>query len=361
VIRDVRVFRQEQPFADGPYSCSGGSAESFDSTIVALADDDGHVGWGETAPLGAFYDPAFAAGARAAIAELAPLVAGQAADRPASLERRLAAAIKGHPYARAAIVNAACDLAARRAEVPLCDWLGGRDGETVDLYRSLVSDAPRQMAARAVELIGRGYRRLQVKIGGDPVADAAALAAVRDAAGASVPLFADANGSYDRAAARRFLAAARGIDFWLEQPCATYAECRDLRGICDVPLVLDESIDSVPALVRAASDGVADAVTIKLARVGGLLEAARIRDVAVALGIAVTIEDTGGSDIATATMVHASLSTPAARRLHTVDFNAWVTVANADGMPSPHAGRIGVPDGPGLGLEVREAVLAGVS
>jgi L-alanine-DL-glutamate epimerase-like enolase superfamily enzyme len=217
------------------------------------------------------------------------------------------------------------------------------------------------MAARAVELIGRGYRRLQVKIGADPVADAAALAAVRDAAGPSVPLFADANGSYDRAAARRFLRAAAGIDYWLEQPCATYAECRDLRQACDVPLVLDESIDSLAAIVRAAGDGVCDAVTIKLARVGGLLEAARIRDAAVALGVAVTIEDTGGADIATATMVHASLSTPAARRLHTVDFNAWVTVSNADGMPPPSAGRIGVPDGPGLGLEVCEGALTGVS
>jgi cis-L-3-hydroxyproline dehydratase len=361
VIRDVRVFRQEQPFADGPYSCSGGTAESFDSTIVALADDDGHVGWGETAPLGAFYDPAFAAGARAALRELAPLVVGQPADRPAVLERRLAEALKGHPYARAAIVNAACDLAARRAGLPLCDWLGGRDGDTVDLYRSLVREGPREMTERAVQLIGRGYRRLQVKVGGDPLADAAALAAVRDAVGPGVPLFADANGSYDRAAARRFLAAARGIDFWFEQPCASYEECRALRGACDVPLVLDESIDSLPALVRAASEGVADAITIKLARVGGVLEAARIRDTAVALGVDVTIEDTGGSDIATATMVHASLATPAARRLHTVDFNAWVTVANAEGMPAPAGGQIGVPDGPGLGLVVHEHALAGVS
>ena len=46
-----------------------------------------------------------------------------------------------------------------------------------------------------------------------------------------------------------------------------------------------------------------------------------IRDVAVAVGIAVTVEDGGGASIDTAAIVHARLGTPERLRLHTCDFH----------------------------------------
>src|SRR4029079_18019717 len=69
-ITAVRAYRQQQPFTDGTYSTAGGSAEGFDSLIVAVDTDEGVTGWGEMAPLGAFYADAFASGARAGIADL---------------------------------------------------------------------------------------------------------------------------------------------------------------------------------------------------------------------------------------------------------------------------------------------------
>ena len=87
-------------------------------------------------------------------------------------------------------------------------------------------------------------------------------------------------------------------------------------------------------------------MTIKIARVGGVGPAALLRDVAVDLGLPVTVEDTGGSDIDTAAMAHLSLSTPEELRIHTVDFNAWVTVGNATGMPPAEGGQLRAPDGP---------------
>ena len=52
-------------------------------------------------------------------------------------------------------------------------------------------------------------------------------------------------------------------------------------------------------------------------------------------------------------MAQLSLSTPEELRLHTVDFNAWVTVGNATGMPPAVDGKLRAPDGPGLGVEVQ--------
>jgi L-alanine-DL-glutamate epimerase-like enolase superfamily enzyme len=43
--------------------------------------------------------------------------------------------------------------------------------------------------------------------------------------------------------------------------------------------------------------------------------------------------------------------------MHTVDFNAWVTVDNAEGMPEPRNGRLAPPDGPGLGVRVLDGAL----
>jgi L-alanine-DL-glutamate epimerase-like enolase superfamily enzyme len=65
----------------------------------------------------------------------------------------------------------------------------------------------------------------------------------------------------------------------------------------------------------------------------------------------VTVEDTGGAEIDTAAMIHLSLSTPEALRLHTCDFNNWVTRPNARGVPPSADGKIGMNSAPGLGVE----------
>jgi L-alanine-DL-glutamate epimerase-like enolase superfamily enzyme len=122
-------------------------------------------------------------------------------------------------------------------------------------------------------------------------------------------------------------------------------------------MVLDESIDSLPALLRAHHDGVADGVTIKIARVGGVGRAARLRDVCVDLKLPVTVEDTGGAEIDTAAMAHLSLSTPEELRLHTVDFHNWVTIGHGRGLPPCTDGKLFAPDGPGLGIDVDVAAL----
>ena len=356
-ITGVRAYRQHQPFADGAYSTAGGSADGFDSLIVAVDTDEGVTGWGEMAPLGAFYADAFASGARAGIADLAPSVLGADPCQPRRLVRRMDSAMRGQPYVKSALDMACWDAAARYRGQPLCEALGGRFGEAVDLYRSVPPIEPAAAATLAGRYAADGYRRIQVKVGGDPHTDARRLAAVRDAVGPEVVLFADANGGWTTSATRRFLLATSGHTYTLEQPCATLDECAGVRPHCAHPLVLDESIDTMPALVRAGREGIADGVTIKIARVGGVTRAATLRDVAVELGMTVTVEDTGGATIDTAAMLHLSLSTPEPHRLHTVDFTDWVTVCNGDGLPAHAAGRMPAPSAPGLGVDVREAEL----
>lgn len=352
-IRRLAAYRQWQPFRDGTYTCSGGrSAEGFDSLIVRLETDDGITGWGEMAPLGAFYDPAFAAAARVGFLELAPLLIGSDPRAVNAITQKMDLHLKGHPYVKSAIDMACWDAKSKGAGLPMAEALGGRFGDSVDLYRSIAQMAPELMAERARKYRAEGYRRLQVKVGLDPDEDIVRIEAVRAAIGNDIILFADANGGWSTHQARRFLRATRGLDYYLEQPCASYDECRALRSDCDRPLILDESIDSLRALLLAQQDRVVDGITIKISRVGGITRAARIRDVAVELGLAVTVEDTGGAEIDTAAMIHLSLSTPVEFRLHTVDFHNWITTPNGRGIPAACNGTIGIGNTAGLGIEV---------
>lgn len=356
-ITRITAWRQFQPFRDGTYTCSGGrSAEGFDSTIVRLTTDAGLAGWGEMAPLGAFYAPAFAGGARAGIAELAPRLIGEDPRQLRAVERLMDHHMAGHPYVKSTLDMACWDIAAQAAGLPLAEFLGGRFGETVTLYRSISQADPGIMVAKARQYVAEGYRRLQVKVGLDPHEDVARLEAVRQAIPADIVLFADANGGWNSFQARQFLLAVRHLDFTLEQPCERYEDCAALRQVCQQPMVLDENIDSLAALLQAKRDGI-DGVTIKIARVGGIGRARALRDLAVDLDLMVTVEDTGGAEIDTAAMAHLSLSTPAGRRLHTVDFHNWVSVGHGTGLAPCAGGEMSAPHAPGLGITVDLAKL----
>ena len=116
-------------------------------------------------------------------------------------------------------------------------------------------------------------------------------------------------------------------------------------------MVLDETMVSLAALLTAHRAGIADGITVKLTRVGGITPAKLMRDVAVELGIAVTVEDAGGGDLVTMAFAHINGSTPSRHRAHTVDFGNWVNSSPVSGPASRH-GSFLVPqsDDSGLGM-----------
>src|SRR3954451_5295779 len=76
-IERVDVYGYGLRYAHGEYVMSGGrTIASLPSTVVRIETEDGIAGHGETCPLGATYLPASAAGARAALGELAPALLG---------------------------------------------------------------------------------------------------------------------------------------------------------------------------------------------------------------------------------------------------------------------------------------------
>jgi L-alanine-DL-glutamate epimerase-like enolase superfamily enzyme len=100
-----------------------------------------------------------------------------------------------------------------------------------------------------------------------------------------------------------------------------------------------------------------DAINLKISKVGGITKARQIRDLCVALGIPMTIEDSWGGDIITAAIAHLAHSTPEAYRFSATDFNSYVTVSNASGAPQRIDGTMRASELPGLGIEPNWDVL----
>jgi L-alanine-DL-glutamate epimerase-like enolase superfamily enzyme len=357
-ITRILGYRVELPLHEGSYNWSGGKSVSvFDSTIVAVETDQGVTGHGEVCPLGPSYLPAYAEGARTGIAALGPRLLGEDPRQLTRLNRRMDAALQGHAYVKSALDMACWDILGKATGQPISVLMGGRFGDDFVLYRAISQDAPEAMAQRVAAYRAAGYRRFQLKVGGDPLLDIDRIRAVAAKLQPGDILVADANTGWLAHDALRVVRAVRDLDLYIEQPCRTYDECLTVRRHCDHPFVLDEVIDSLEPLLRGHADRAMDVVNIKISKFGGLTRARQARDLCVSLGIAMTIEDSWGSDVTTAAIAHLAHSTPPELLFTSTDFNSYVTVSTAEGAPQRSGGRMSASLDPGLGIEPRVDVL----
>jgi cis-L-3-hydroxyproline dehydratase len=357
-ITRILAYRVELPLHETTYKWSGGkSVTVFDSTIVRVETDAGLAGHGEVCPLGPFYLPAYADGVRAGLRELGPHVLGEDPRQLGKLNRLMDAMLKGHPYVKSGIDIACWDILGQAAGLPVCELLGGRYGEDVHLYRAISQDTPDAMAGRVAGYRAEGYRRFQLKVGGDPDVDIARIHTVAGVLQTGDRLVADANTGWTQHEAMRVVKGVRDVDVYIEQPCLTYEECLSVRRHTPHPFVLDENIDSLDVLLRAKADLAMDVVNLKISKLGGLTRTAQARDLCVSMGIAMTLEDSWGGDITTAAIAHLAHSTPTELLFTTTDFNSYVTVSTATGAPQRVNGRMAASTAPGLGIAPRIDVL----
>jgi L-alanine-DL-glutamate epimerase-like enolase superfamily enzyme len=358
-IARVDVFAYDLTYVGGAYAMSGGRVvDRLGSTVVRIVTDDGLEGYGETCPLGPAYLPAHAEGARAALRELAPAVLGLDPTEPAVVYDRMDTALLGHAYAKSAVDIACWDALGKATGLPVCALLGGRRQASFPLYVAVPLGPVEEMAASVERHRADGVHRFQLKLGADPYEDARRVRAVLEATTDGDVVIADANGGWRLPEA---MIAARLLDglprVYFEQPCPTFEECLSVRRRTSLPFVLDEVVTDTGSFLRAWREQAMDAVNLKVSKVGGLTRARQLRELAEALGVALTIEDTWGGDLVTAAVAHLAASTrPEA--LFTVSFmNDWTNEHVAGHRPRSERGRGSAPAAPGLGVEVDEELL----
>ncbi len=357
-ISAIRAYRVELPLHEGSYKWSGGKSVSvFDSTVIEVETTEGITGWGEVCPLGPFYLPAYADGVRAGLKELGPHLIGYDACEIGVLNARMDSALLGHNYVKSGIDMACWDILGKTCGQPVCTLLGGRFGDDITLYRAISQESPEDMAGKVAGYRAEGYRRFQLKVGGDPDVDIQRIHAVAAKLQTGDRLVADANTGWMLHEAMRVVRAVQDVDVYIEQPCRTYEECLSVRRHTNHPFVLDENIDSLEMLLRAQRDLAMDVVNIKISKLGGITKARQVRDLCTSMGIAMTIEDSWGGDIITAAIAHLAHSTQESIRFTSTDFNSYVTVSFATGAPQRESGTMKASTAPGLGIEPMMNVL----
>ena len=106
--------------------------------------------------------------------------------------------------------------------LPVCTLLGGRYGDSVDIYRAISQDTPENMTKMVLRYRKEGYRRFQLKVGGNFSDDIQRIRSVRDALDPTDVLVADANTGWVKHDAMRVVRAVGDLDVYIEQPCETY-------------------------------------------------------------------------------------------------------------------------------------------
>ena len=357
-ITAIKAWQVDLPLREGRYNWSGGNfMEVFDSTVVAVETDAGITGYAECCPLGSAYLPSYAKGVRAGIAEIGPKLLGLDPTDLGPLNRHMDAVLRGHLYVKAPLDIACWDILGKLAGLPVYKLLGGAEQESIALYRAISQEDANVMAEKIAGYRAEGYTKFQLKVGGNANDDIARIKACRAILAPTDILVADANTGWTMADAARVVNAVRDVDVYIEQPCMSYEESVSIRRRTSLPFVLDENIGTVADLVKGLAEDAFDVINLKISKVGGLTKARLMRDLCVASGIPMTIEDTWGGDIVTATIAHLARSTPEKFCFTATDFNSYGTIGIAAGAPQRVAGRMTASDAPGLGITPDFAVL----
>ena len=300
---------------------------------------------------------------------LAPAVAGCLPGDITELHARMDRALKGHPYAKAAIEIAAYDLAGLQSNVPSARLLGGVLRHRIPVTHSIgligFEEAEREVAQAAKE----GIRTFKIKVGVDPDRDVEMVSRVRDTVGPKVALCVDANQGYatPAEAIRTFRRMARCDLIYFEQPVEGIARLAEVARAIDAPVMADESAWNAHDVIEIIEKRAAQIVSIYTTKPGGLFRAMEVAAVARAAGLVCNVNGSVETGIGNrANIVLASVapavtlscvvpvSTPAQAQSGQVAGIYYKDDLIASPMHFAD-GAIEVPTGAGMGIAVDEA------
>lgn len=327
-----------------PLETSYGPIAERELVIVSLTGEDGVSGYGEAAPLEP-YDGVAPGRVLEALERYARLAArGGEMEGAQLLEECRAAA--DEPAALAAIDLALWDRAGRRTGRAVAELICEEPLREVRVNATLSAGDRAGAAEQAARAVAAGYSCVKLKVGvGD---DAGRVAAVRAAAGPQTELRLDANGAWSPQEAVRWIEALEpaGLEL-VEEPVHGLAAVRSVREQVAARVAIDETAAEAGAL----GAGVADAVCLKISRCGGISGLLAAATLVRASGAEPYIASTLDGPLGIAAGLHAAAALASRGPL---PHCGLATLELFEDLVSPlpvRGGAIGLPGGPGLGVE----------
>ncbi|MEI7588576.1 MAG: dipeptide epimerase [Chitinophagia bacterium] len=206
---------------------------------------------------------------------------------PLAMEQRLAElslVIAGNYTIKSAFDMALYDIAAKAANLPLFAYLGGKH-KAIETDLTIGIDSPENMALQAIDFVKDGVKIIKVKLGKDPIQDVERIQQIRKAIGDETKLRIDANQGWAPDKALKVLEALApyNIEF-CEQPMHKYFDDQ-LPALCKaspIKIMADESVFTHHDARKLIQQKACHSINIKFAKSGGIHEALKIHDLALA-------------------------------------------------------------------------------
>ena len=337
---------------------SGDVEGTVRNAILRLDTDCGITGWGEAAPWAVFTGTVEAAAAALHV-HLRPLLIG--AD-PCRIEALMDAAdhtLVGHPEAKAAMEMALFDILGQATGLPIAELLGGRCRDDIPLSFSIADpDFERDLEA-VKQLYGEGLRLFKMKTGfAGHAEDLKRMERFRAEIAEDAELRVDYNqGLRAYEAIRQLRDVEQFAPTFIEQPVPgdQRAALGEIARALDTPILADESVFTPSDALAVAAGRLADLVSIKLMKHGGMLAARKVSAICEAAGIVGYGGDMFETGIAHLAGTHLIAATPNISL--GCEFYQATYFLERDLLSEPFPvenGRVVVPRTPGLGIRVDE-------
>jgi len=360
-IVEAELFEVRAAFAK-PYSLakSYGTFTTTCAVILKLTDADGVVGWGEANPMQPFTVESPRDSRDVLREQLLPAVFAETLPEPGAIDLMLDGLRSDHLCAKGAVSMALLDVMGKRLGVPVTTLLGGAIHASLPVLWPLGTGTADDDCAVIEEKAAAGFGSFMLKMGAAPVRDEIRRVETLAARyGERFKLIADANQGWDLEEARVFLAGVKGMPLaFVEQPVAK----ADFDGMAILakssafPISADESLTGLSEAARLAAIGAANIFSVKSSKNGGPLRAQRIGTVAQAFGIRCYMNSMLEFGITQAASLQHAATTP---NLFDAG-HAYMSTLRLAEDPTDFSsfvsdGRVSVPSGAGLGIEVDEA------
>lgn len=373
VIVTELAGRIQRTMSSGDYD-SGPTGQPMGKPVLVRIHAEGIVGYGQVRPTApGHFVPDTVHSVVSAIRDIyAPYLIGKDAF---DLDQTWADFDRILPFnsnARAVLDFALHDAIGKAVGLPVHKLIGGLCQASIPLEWSisLASDPARMVAdaERAVHHYGISVLCLKA---GSPAGwrqDVRHFEAVRNAVGTEVTIGVDPNTGWQVSDTIAAMRALDGLGLgYVEQPI----DRRDLPGLAriraganGVPLMADESLFTIEDAYHLARAEAVDVLCVKLYKTGGIRPAKRIAAIAEAANMRINV---GGlavqSRLEAAAGAHFCASLPAQRVMPGAEFIFGLGVAGDDPLTAApgfaiRGGRVEVPTGPGLGIQVDEEAVA---
>jgi muconate cycloisomerase len=337
---------------------SGDVEGSVRNAILRLDTDAGITGWGDAAPWAVFTGTIEAAVAALHV-YLRPVLIGADASRIGALMEAADHALVGHPEAKAAIEMALFDIVGQAAGLPVAELLGGRCRDDIALSFSVADPDFERDIDTVKRLYGEGLRLFKMKTGfAGHGQDLRRMERFRKEIPADAELRIDYNQGMTAHEAIRQLRDVEAFEpTFIEQPVPGHqrAALGEIARALDTPVLADESVFTPSDALTVAAGRLADLVSIKIMKHGGMMAGRKVAAICEAAGMACYGGDMFETGIAHLAGTHMIAATPNISL--GCEFYQASYFLERDLLAEPFPvkdGRVVVPRTPGLGVRVDE-------